>query len=160
MPLESVLQCCKLLASKNYTIAFAESATAGRMCSEFSLSPHSGKILKGGIISYDLVVKEKILNVPHHLIETYTAESAEVTQSLAEHSLSFFKSDVIVAITGLTTAGGSETKEKPVGTMFIHIILPHVSEGYKAVYSGSPEEIILQSIDKAASLMTKHLKVE
>lgn len=158
MPLEKVLQCCQLLASKNYTIAFAESATGGRMSAEFSLTPDSGTVLKGGIICYDGSVKEEVLEVPNELIKKYTPESAEVTQSLAEHSKKFFKSDVIVAVTGLTAPGGSETKEKPVGTMFIHIILPYREVRDRTVFLGSPEEIVLQTIDRSALLITRYLK--
>ena len=158
MPSKKVLECYQLLAAKKYTIAFAESASGGRMCSEFSLSPESGTILIGGIVSYDASVKENILKVPHQLIEKYTPESAEVTQSLAECSKKFFKPDVMVAVTGLTTAGGSETSEKPVGTMFFHIILPQDSIAHRKVYSGSPEEIVLEAINEAASLLTTYLK--
>ena len=156
-PSKKVLQCSRLLASKNYTIAFAESATGGRMCSEFSLTPDSGTVLKGGIICYDVSIKEEVLGVPHNLIKKYTPESAEVTQSLAERSREFFKTDVIVAVTGLTTAGGSETKVKPVGTMFVHIILPNSEVSDRTVFKGSPEEIILQAIDRTAFLITSNL---
>lgn len=158
MPSKKVLQCSKLLAFKNYSIAFAESATAGRMCSEFSVTPYCGDILIGGITSYDLSVKENVLKVPHALIEKYTPESAEVTQAMAERALPFFKTDVIVAVTGLIAPGGSETQEKPVGTMFIHIILPGKSLSDRTVFSGSPEEIVLQTIDKSAFLISEYLK--
>lgn len=38
MPLKIVSDCSKTLAGAGWTIAFVESATAGRMCSEFSLT--------------------------------------------------------------------------------------------------------------------------
>jgi nicotinamide-nucleotide amidase len=158
MPSETVLQCAEAIASKNLNIAFVESATAGRMCSEFSLSPRSGDILRGGISCYEVFIKENILKVPHELIIKYTPESAEVTASLAEHASGIFKTDFTVAVTGLTTAGGSETDEKPVGTMFIHILSPSGYMADKTVYSGTPEEIVLQTIDKAAGLIINYLK--
>jgi len=157
MPSEIVIQCAEVIASKGLNIAFVESATAGRMCSEFSLSPRSGDILRGGISCYEVFIKENILKVPHDLIKRYTPESAEVTASLAEHASKLFKTDFTVAVTGLTTPGGSETREKPVGTMFIHILSP---DGYivdRTVYTGSPEEIILQTIDRAATLLIEYL---
>jgi nicotinamide-nucleotide amidase len=45
--------CSKLMAEQGLTIAFAESATAGWLCSEFALTEESGKVLKGGIACYD-----------------------------------------------------------------------------------------------------------
>jgi nicotinamide-nucleotide amidase len=158
MPSEIVLQCSKTIADNGLEIAFIESATAGRMCSEFSLTPHSGDILSGGISCYKVFIKEKILNVPHKLIKEYTPESAEVTRSLAEHAAKLFKSDITVAITGLTTPGGSETREKPVGTMFIHIILPMGFVAHGEVFRGTDEEIILQCIDKTAELIIEQLQ--
>lgn len=114
MPSEFVMKCSKVLAAKEWNIAFAESATAGRMSAEFSMTKESGKILRGGIACYEVFVKEQILNVP----QKYTPESAEVTRKLAEQMSKLFNAKVTVAVTGLTTPGGSETPEKPVGTFF------------------------------------------
>jgi len=158
MPSEIVKKCSRLISEKGLNIAFTESATAGRMCSEFALTPNSGDILRGGISCYEVFIKENILKVPHKLIKEYTPESAEVTKSLAEHSAKLFKSDITVAVTGLTTPGGSETPEKPVGTMFIHIVLPKSFVAHGEVFKGSAEDIILQSIDRAAELIVGQLK--
>jgi len=157
MPSEIVLKCARELAGQKINIAFAESATAGRMCSEFSLCPESGQILRGGIACYEVFVKEQILKVPHNLIETFTAESAEVTQLLAKNASKIFNSKITVAVTGLTTPGGSESPEKPVGTMFIHIITPKGELAHREVFAGSAQEIVLSAIDRAAILITNIL---
>ncbi len=49
--------CCKLLADKKIKIAFFESASAGYLAYRFSLSPYSGDILIGSLVSYDLLIK-------------------------------------------------------------------------------------------------------
>lgn len=153
MPSEIINQCSQLIAAKEWNIGFAESATAGRVCSEFSLTPHSGKILRGGLCCYEIFVKEQILKVPHNMIEEFTPESAQVTATLARNAARFFNTKVTVALTGLTTPGGSETKEKPVGTMFFSILTPLGLIEERIVFSGSPEQIILQSADKVAQLI-------
>lgn len=155
MPSLLVSGCCKALADRGWNIAFIESATAGRMCSEFALSEFSGNVLRGGLACYEVFVKENILRVPDWVISKYTPESAETTESLAVHGAAFFESDVVVAITGLTTPGGSENAEKPVGTMFIHIIFPEGAIAHREVFSGNPEQIMLAAIDKAATLLTE-----
>ena len=108
MPSEKVKACAEAIAEKEWKIAFVESATAGRMCSEFSLTENSGDILRGGISCYEVFIKENILKVPHELIKKHTPESATVTESLAQHAMPLFKSEIIVAVTGLVAPGGSE----------------------------------------------------
>src|SRR5690349_5487100 len=108
MPSQLVLDSSKHLADKKLTIAFVESATAGRLAAEFSMSPQSGTILVGGLVCYDARVKERILGISKELIEKYTPESEEVTKALADKFRNFLDADVHVAVTGLTTPGGSE----------------------------------------------------
>ncbi len=157
MPSEIVIKCSKTIAAKGWNIAFAESATAGRMSAEFAMTKKSGEILRGGIVCYDVFVKEQMLNVPHSMIEKCTPESEEVTKVIAQQASKIFNSKIAVGITGLTTPGGSESKKKPVGTIFLHIITPDEKINHREVFTGTPEEIILQAIDKTAELIIESL---
>ncbi|MGV3686083.1 MAG: CinA family protein [Daejeonella sp.] len=152
MPSNLVLESCKTLADNNLTITFAESATAGSLCAAYAMAPESGKVLKGGIVCYDAILKEHILRIPPGLIRKYTPESAEVTEQLCRKLKKLINAEVYVAVTGLTTPGGSETREKPVGTMFIHMLWEEKSIGLREVYRGNPEEIINQAIDRVARM--------
>ena len=158
MPSPAVLECSKILASKKLSIAFAESASAGRMAFEYAMVADSGKILKGGLVCYDAMVKEKVLGIDPDFIEKYTPESAEVSEELAVQLKSLIPSDIHVGITGLTTPGGSETASKPVGTIFIHILLTDRTIKIREVYKGNPEEIILQAIDTVADTISRELE--
>ncbi|UUF13039.1 MULTISPECIES: CinA family protein [Flavobacterium] len=158
MTSEIIIKCSEAIAAKGWNIAFAESASAGKLSFEFSLSPVSGQILRGGIVCYEVFVKEEIMLVPHDLIETYTPESAEVTSALAERAAVIFNSDITVALTGLTTPGGSENEEKPVGTIFLSIITPMGTINHREVFTGSPQEILQQAADKTASLIFEKIK--
>jgi len=157
MPSELLVTCHKIIKEKNLTIAFAESATAGRISAELSLIPDCGKVLKGGIVCYDACIKQDVLGVPEELVEKYTPESAEVTKDLAIRLGQFMKADIQVAVTGLTMPGGSETEEKPVGTMFIHIIVNGKPIAVKEVFKGTAEEIVLKTVDKIAELLINEL---
>lgn len=152
MPSTIVLESSKALAENNLSIAFAESATAGSLCAAYALAPESGQVLKGGIVCYDAILKEHILHIPPGIIKKYTPESAEVTEQLSRRLKKLIKADIYVGITGLTTSGGSETPEKPVGTMFIHMIWEDKSIGVREVYRGKPEEIISQAVDRVARM--------
>lgn len=161
MASEKIAECSKLIADKNYKIAFAESATAGAMAAQFALAPESGKTLLGGIVCYDACTKEDLFGISKEMIEKYTAESAEVTKALADGLSKHFDCDIAVAVTGLLTAGGSETPEKPVGTMFIHVVLPHNRYcAHREVFEGSAEEIMKKTIDKTGVLLTELLSIE
>src|SRR4051812_18653947 len=118
-----ISECSKLMAGQGLTIAFAESATAGWLCSEFALTEESGKVLKGGLACYDADLKVSILGVPKALIDQFTPESMEVTREMAYRLAKLIPSDIQVTVTGLTTPGGSETPEKPVGTMFVYALM-------------------------------------
>ena len=157
MPSKIVTECCHALIEKKWTIAFVESATAGRMSSEFALVPNSGQILIGGIVCYDVSLKENLLDVPTEVIEEHTAESAEVTELLAKNFCKFSGSDICVALTGLLKPGGSETEEKPVGTIFIHMIFPNKSLSIHKIFDGSPTDIMMSAIDEVARTITAEI---
>ncbi len=151
-------QASEILVSKNWRIAFAESATAGLLCSTFSHVSQSGKVLVGGINCYDAAIcKEGLLSVRHDLIEKFTPESAEVTRAIAESAVPYFNADVAFAVTGLLTPGGSETPEKPVGTMFFHLVTPEKSVGFREMFSGNPDEILSQTVETAAGILARNL---
>lgn len=148
----------KMLISKNLTIAFAESATAGRLSSEFSMIDHAGEFLKGGIACYDAQLKEDLLQVDHALIKTYTPESMEVTRAISIGLSKLIPADIHIGITGLTAPGGSETKEKPVGTVFIYATNkgePAFSERFN--FTGERAEIVSATVEACATLLLNYL---
>ncbi|HKG04993.1 MAG TPA: CinA family protein [Pedobacter sp.] len=154
-----IFSCTRLLIERQLTIAFAESATAGRICAEFSLAPEAGKYLKGGLACYDASLKEDLLGVPPEQIQTFTPESMPVTKSIATGLQTLIPADIHIGCTGLTCPGGSETPEKPVGTMFIYGI-----KGQETIFSerkwypGDQNEIISGTIESVAELLIVYLQ--
>lgn len=141
--MQSIFQSCFIcLKNKKLTIAFAESVTSGALCYQFGMIPGSGEVFIGGLVFYDGELKKKYLGVTKELIDEFTPESAEVTRQMALGLKKFTEADVCVAITGLSSAGGSESKEKPVGTIFTHILLNGNHYPLRKVYSGSGADII------------------
>jgi nicotinamide-nucleotide amidase len=149
--------CSKLMAQQGLTIAFAESATAGWLCSEFALTEESGKVLRGEIACYDASLKVRLLGVRQQLIDEYTPESMEVTREMAYRLKTMIDSDIQVTVTGLTTSGGSETPEKPVGTMFVFALIRDHEASFRKVFSGSCEEVIHQTVEATAELLIAEL---
>ena len=157
---DTLKQVGRLLIESRLTLAFAESATAGRLSAEFSLIDDAGDFLKGGIACYDACIKENLLRVGHDLIEKFTPESMEVTKAITEGLVRLMPSDIHIGITGLTCPGGSETKEKPVGSMFIYALkggMHLFSE--RMNFSGDRQEIVSKTIERTAVLMKQHLNL-
>lgn len=153
-----LLRCCELMAEKKLSIAFVESATGGRVTSEFSLVPGAGDFLKGGLVTYDAKLKESLLRVPKKLIEEETPESMKVTEAIARSLAEYIPADIHVGITGLTAPGGSETPEKPVGTMFIVGVQKNKKLfSSRTVFYGSPEDIVEQTVFQVAKLLNGYL---
>ena len=146
-----------MLAEKSLTMAVVESATAGRLAYEFSQTECAGKILKGGVVCYDACIKQDLLGIPEALIKKYTPESAEVTKAIAQNLKKVIPADIYVGVTGLPKPGGSETPEKPVGTMFIHLVINEKNIADRSVFKGDPESIVMQAIDRTARLILDHL---
>lgn len=158
MASEIIKACSKLIAQHKLKIAFAESATAGWLTSEFALTPDSGKVLLGGLVCYDACTKQELFGISQEMIDEYTPESAEVTKALAEGLGKYYKGDIAVAVTGLTAPGGSETEDKPVGTMFIHITMPNDKYcAHREVFKGNDEAVIKQAIDRTGELIMQLL---
>lgn len=151
--------CGKLLIQQQLTIAFAESATAGRIAAEFALIPDAGKFLKGGLICYDADLKCNLLKVPRAQLDIFTPESAVVTQAITTGLQNLIPADIHIGCTGLTSSGGSESPEKPVGTMFLYAARAEQQLfNERLVFQGSPEHIVLQTIGFLANRLHHYLE--
>ena len=153
MPSNILIKCGKELLNNNLTVVFAESMTAGRLCAEFSLLENAGKFLKGSLVTYDAGLKQDSLNVQRALIENYSPESAEVTEAMTLGLKSLVPADIYVSITGLNSEGGSESENKPVGTVFIHGLYGEIEIKDRVVFKGAPKKIMMQAVDHVAFLI-------
>lgn len=139
------------------TISFAESASTGRLIYDFTSVPKCGNIIKGSIVCYDRSVKEDLFKIPAEVIDEFSAESPEVTRLLADGLRQLIPADIIVAVTGLASPGGSETEEKPVGTMFVAGYIKEHSWERRFFFDGSPDEIIAHTIHAVALTVAEEL---
>ena len=160
MPSQAIIEFSHYLKEHELTISFAESATTGRFIYEFTSVPECGATVKGSIVCYDVSVKKNLLRVPAEAIEHHTAESPEVTQLLADRLKELIPADVVVAATGLASPGGSETPEKPVGTMFVNGYVKGEKFQQRFQFKGEPDEIIAQTIEETAKFLLGKLKGE
>lgn len=129
------------LKEKNLSLALAESVTCGLAAHLLAGVPGTSEVLHGSIICYTPEVKTGLMKVPETLIERYSCESMEVTEALVKKLPKLIRADIYAAITGLASEGGSESPEKPVGTVFLVICYKRKLFRQKKVFRGSPLSI-------------------
>jgi PncC family amidohydrolase len=111
----SVLSALKV---KGFTLVTAESLTGGLIGASLTAVPGSSESYWGGVVSYSVEAKVRLLGVPRETIERYGVVSVETASAMAAGALDASGADVAVAVTGIAgPAGGSN--ETPVGTVCI-----------------------------------------
>lgn len=136
------------LIERKLTLSFAESLTCGLATHQLNIVKGTSEVLMGSVICYNEQVKCKLLQVDEALIKKHTAESRQVTDAIAEGLKKLIKADIHCGITGLAVSDGSETKDKPVGTVFITVLYQNKKTYTRDVFSGSPLEIKKQACVK------------
>lgn len=131
----------KQLKEKKLTLALAESITCGMATQKLATCFGTSDVLAGSIVCYTPEVKNQLLKVPKATIKKHTCESTAVTEILAKNLSRLIKADIHAAITGLASKGGSETKEKPVGTVFFSIQYKNKIFNFKKLFRGSPTDV-------------------
>ncbi|HTF05953.1 MAG TPA: CinA family protein [Bacteroidia bacterium] len=131
----------QLLREQKLTLAFAESVTCGLAAHQLAAVRGTSDVLRGSIVCYHEDVKTCLLNVPRSIIQKYTAESQQTTDAVAKKLKKLIDADVHAAITGLASPGGSETREKPVGTIFYAVVYKNKIHRLRKRFYGSPLDI-------------------
>jgi len=150
---ELVQKLMKVLTEKKLKLAFEESVKCGLDTHELNITPGTSETLMGGVISYNENVKTNLLKVDAELIKKYTAESQEVTDAMAQNLPQLIDADIYVAITGLNADGGSETPEKPVGTVFFSLLFNGKLTSKRKLFKGSPMQITKEACKEAYMLI-------
>ncbi len=104
---EKLLRACR---KHRLRIATAESCTGGLIASAITDVAGSSDAFDCGFVTYSNCAKQKLLNVPKHLIERDGAVSESVARHMAEGALEASETDIAVAVTGIAGPGGTATK--------------------------------------------------
>jgi nicotinamide-nucleotide amidase len=131
----------RTLKQKNLSLALAESMTCGLASHGLCGVMGTTDVLRGTIICYAPKVKKEMFGITQKLIDKNTCESQVVTDLLAKRLKKIIEADVHAAVTGLASPGGSETKNKPVGTVFISVHYKNKLFQLKKRFKGTPLQI-------------------
>ncbi len=148
----------KLFLQYKLRLALAESCTCGLVAAQLAPAEGVSDVLLGSVVTYHALAKQKLLGVRAQTIELYSAESQQTTNEMAlglHQRLPL--ADVCVAVTGLCGPGPSATPDKPVGTLFVTVLLDGHAHEYRTLLDGSPDEMRRQAADFIYAQLTELL---
>lgn len=108
----------ELLWKDGKTLATAESCTAGNVAAAITSIPGSSHYYKGGVVAYANQVKENLLHVDTHTIESCGVVSEETVCEMVRGAIDTLNTDYAIATSGVAGPGGG-TPDIPVGTIWV-----------------------------------------
>ena len=141
-----------LLKKCNKTIAVAESCTGGLVSDKFTNIPGISEYFLEGIVAYSNKAKVDILGVSDELIQKHGAVSEHVAIAMAEGVKGRSSADIGVGITGIAGPTGA-TKDKPVGLVYIVVIVDGNIEAKKCRFRGSRIDVKNYSANTALNMV-------
>ena len=151
--IENTIFECLNSGKKPLTISTAESCTGGMIASKLIEVPGISENFIEGIVSYSNEAKIKRLKVKKETLEKYGAVSEEVAREM----LAGLKTDIGISTTGIAGPGG-ETKDKPVGLVYIGIKVRNEVKIFKRELKGDRNKIRQRAMMHALYNLLKILK--
>lgn len=111
-----------ILKGSGKTLSVAESCTGGRISHLITQNSGSSEYYLGGVCSYSVDVKNKVLGVSRATVSKYGIVSAEVAAAMAEGVRTLTGSTYSVATTGWADRYGDE--HEPAGTVWMAVSGP------------------------------------
>jgi nicotinamide-nucleotide amidase len=114
----------ELLTDIGKTVAVAESITGGWLGQRITNVPGSGDAFRGGVITYDVGIKESLLGVSGSTLKEFGPVSEQTAREMAVNARVKLGSDYAISLTG--NAGPTpDVDGKPVGLVYIGIATPN-----------------------------------
>lgn len=149
----------ELMWKDGITLATAESCTAGNLAAAITAIPGSSHYYKGGVVAYANQVKENLLHVDTHTIETCGVVSEETVCEMVKGAMDTLNTDYAIATSGVAGPGGG-TPETPVGTIWIAVGSRKKIVTMKQEGDDGREQNIVKATCSALHLMRDLLKEE
>ncbi len=110
----------ELLKERGWTVAIAESCTAGLASGQLVNYPGASEVFETGYVTYSNEAKIKLLGVSPETLEKYGAVSEQTAAEMARGAAEHAGAQMALSITGIAGPDGG-TLEKPVGTVWIGV---------------------------------------
>ena len=146
----------EMLSKQHYTIAAAESCTAGKLAGRIMNVAGASEVYNEGYITYANAAKEKLLGVKHETLETFGAVSEETAREMAMGAAKEAGADASLSVTGIAGPGGG-TPEKPVGLVYIGCYVQGEVYVKKCQFTGNRERNRDSSVVQALTFLREKL---
>lgn len=144
-------------ASRNMTIALAESCTGGLIAGSLTDVPGASKVFLGSAVTYSNEAKTGILGVDPGIINDHGAVSSQCAAKMAEGAKRIFRSQIALSVTGIAGPdGGSE--EKPVGTVWFGISSNDGTYTFKKQFNGERDLIRGSAVKEALAALLERVQ--
>lgn len=158
MPLQSSVRALlSRLNESSLRLVTAESLTGGLIGAAITAIPGSSSAYWGGIVSYSVDAKRRLLGVDASIIERYGVVSRETAEAMARGALLASGVDVSIAVTGVAGPSGGDERS-PVGTVCIAVA--KVAIGGTSVPSVRSERFLFEGSRKAVRDSTLRRAIE
>ena len=129
-----------------FTVAVAESLTAGAVASILGRAPSAASWFRGGVVAYGKPVKYDLLRVPPGPVVSATAVC-----SMASTTAELMAADVTVAVSGVGGPGPDEGQ--PAGTVWFAVARGDTARPTMSRFDGPPEDVVEQTVRRALELL-------
>ncbi|PIR19915.1 MAG: competence protein ComA [Deltaproteobacteria bacterium CG11_big_fil_rev_8_21_14_0_20_47_16] len=147
----------QLLATRNETIAIAESCTGGFIANAITNVPGASQYFDRGAVTYSNKAKQDWLAVAPTIIEAHGAVSEDCAKAMAVGIRNAAKSTYGISVTGIAGPSGG-TPEKPVGTVFVGLASPSGVAVQKFFFPKGREAFKLAVCDATLEMLKNQLK--
>lgn len=144
-----VLDCAR---KQGVTLGTAESLTGGMISTVLTAVPGSSDVVRGGVTSYAVQVKEAVLNVAASSVERCGVVSCEVAEQMAQGALNVLACDCAVAVTGIAGPQGAQPG-KPVGTVCLAFACRSEVQSKMVHFEGGRVQVRKQTVREALHML-------
>jgi nicotinamide-nucleotide amidase len=146
----------ELLKERKMMVSVAESCTGGLIGHRLTTISGSSLYFERGLIVYSNRSKVEMLGVMQQTIDSYGAVSDQTVREMAEGVKKIAKTDLGLAVTGIAGPLG-ESKDKPVGTVFIGLSVDGKIFSAQYRFSGDRDKVKLNTSEMALDWVRRYL---
>lgn len=133
-------------------VGTAESLTGGMISCALTAVPGSSAVVRGGIASYALGVKEQALGVDAALLAAHGAVNRDTAIQMACGARRALGADAVVSATGIAGPSGAEPG-KPVGTVWVGISVLDEADAVELHLEGDRDAVRRRAAARALELL-------
>lgn len=145
------------IKKSNRTISVAESCTGGLLASELISKPGASSYFDRGFVTYSNDSKNQMLQVSYDILDGEGAVSEACCGAMLEGLYGQSFSDICVTITGIAGPSGG-SPDKPVGTVYVGILIDQYMEIKKFNFSGDRATIQRRTLLNAFNMIRIGIK--